>query len=125
MRLLLDTHALLWWLAGGAELSAEARAAIAEPGNQVLVSAASVWEIGIKQARGKLRAPEGLLEQIERHRFRLLPIEGAHALGAAALPPLHPDPFDRMLVAQAQAEGLCIVTRDPAIPAYAVPIIAA
>ena len=125
MRLLLDTHALLWWLAGGQDLSPEARQAIAEGSTEVHVSAATVWEIGIKQARGKLRAPAGLLEEIERHRFRLLPIEGMHALAAAGLPPVHHDPFDRMLVAQARVEGLQVVTRDPAIAAYGIPVLAA
>lgn len=125
MRVLLDTHVLLWWLGDDPALSAEARAAIADPGSDVLVSAASVWEISIKQALGKLRAPDDLLVQLERHRFWRLPVTDVHALRAGALPRLHDDPFDRMLVAQAAQEGLCIATRDPAFAAYDVPLLAA
>lgn len=125
VRVVLDTHVVLWWLVDDPALSTEARMAIADPGNDVLVSAASVWEIAIKQALGKLRAPGDLLAQFERHRFRRLPVTDVHALRAGALPRLHDDPFDRMLVAQAAQEGLCIATRDPAFAGYGVPLPAA
>lgn len=119
MNLLLDTHALLWWLADE-ELSAPARAAIADPDRLVAVSAATVWEISIKRQLGKLEAPNDLLDAIAASGFEPLDITIGHADAAGALPPHHRDPFDRMLVAQARAEGLAIVTRDPAIEAYGV-----
>jgi PIN domain nuclease of toxin-antitoxin system len=117
--LLLDTCALLWWL-GGDGLSDEAVAAIASPDTLVAVSAATVWEASIKAALGKLSMPGSLAEAVRAEGFEPLPVEPAHAERAGALPPHHRDPFDRMLVAQAQAEGLTIVTRDPAFGPYEV-----
>jgi len=119
-RLLLDTHAFLWWLSDDAALGANARAAIADGRNEIFVSAASVWEISIKQALGKLHAPDDLEKVVEDESFNRLPISLFHAEAAGKLPPLHHDPFDRMLVAQAQAEGLVIVTADEHIPKYGV-----
>jgi PIN domain nuclease of toxin-antitoxin system len=118
--LLLDTHVILWWLADDPELGPQARKAIAEPESLVAVSAASAWEIAIKRALGRLQAPDDLETQIARNGFAPLPITVAHALRAGALPPRHDDPFDRMLVAQAQLEGLTVVTRDPRIAVYGV-----
>ena len=118
MRLLLDSHALLWWLSEDAGLAAEADAVVRDPQSLVVVSAATVWEIGIKQALGKLRPPERLLERISAERFTPLAISPEHAVEAAALPRHHDDPFDRMLVAQARLEGLTLVTRDARISAY-------
>ena len=112
MRLLLDTHALLWWLADDAALAQAARAAIADGGNEVFVSAASAWEIAIKHELGKLDVPQDLTEAIDSAAFTGLPITIEHARLAGALSPHHRDPFDRMLIAQAQAESLTIVTRD-------------
>jgi PIN domain nuclease of toxin-antitoxin system len=123
--LLLDTHALLWWLADDPQLTDGARAAIASPRSSVMVSAATAWEIAIKRALGKLSSPADLEAQIRENRFDPLPITVAHALAAGALPRHHQDPFDRMLVAQAMAEGLTIVTRDPRIELYGVPTLAA
>ena len=125
MRLLLDTHVLLWWLAHDPTLGDEARAAITGGDAYVAVSAASAWEIAIKQRLGKLRAPGDLAAQLARHRFVPLAVTVPHALRAGALPPLHDDPFDRMLVAQAELEGLTVVTRDAAIGRYGVPTLAA
>lgn len=125
MSLLLDSHALLWWLANDPTLSGEARAAIANGETAVYVSAATAWEIAIKQSIGKLDAPTDLLEQLERHRFRSLSITAAHAYAAGNLPRYHDDPFDRMLVAQAVAESLTIVTRDTRISRYGVPTLLA
>jgi len=125
LRLLLDTHALLWWLAGGRLLTREAREAIRTPDSLVAVSAASAWEISIKKALGKMEAPDDLDAQIVRHQFTPLAITVAHALGAGALPPHHRDPFDRILVAQAQAEQLTIVTRDNRLALYGVPTLVA
>ena len=125
MRLLLDTHVLLWWLADDAQLGADARAAIGDGESHVAVSAASAWEIAIKQRLGKLRAPDDLAAQLARHRFVPLAVTVPHARRAGALPPVHDDPFDRMLVAQAELEGLIVVTRDAAIGRYGVPTLAA
>ncbi len=120
MRLLLDTHTFLWWLSDWEQISESARAAIADPNNEVLVSAVTGWEIGIKKARGRLVAPDNLAAVVEEKRFEHLSLTFAHAERAAALPPHHRDPFDRMLIAQAQAEGLVLVTRDSRIADYEV-----
>ena len=124
MRLLLDTHALLWWLADEG-LSESARGLIADPDNQVAVSAASAWEISIKKALGKLAAPDDLEQQVAENGFDPLPITIAHGIAAGALPRHHEDPFDRMLIAQARAEGLTIVTRDSRFKAYDVALLPA
>ena len=124
MRLLLDTHALLWWLADR-ELGADARAAIEDPLNDVFVSAATAWEISIKRSLGKLRAPDDLTAQLAANAFTSLPISVDHALAAGSLPKHHDDPFDRMLIAQATMEELTLVTRDPRFAAYDVRLLAA
>ena len=117
MRLLLDTHALLWWLADEG-LTDQARDAIADPDNLVMVSAASAWEISIKKALGKLSAPDDLERQVEESGFTPLSISVTHGMAAGQLPRHHDDPFDRMLIAQAYAEGLTIVTRDKRFADY-------
>ena len=119
-RLLLDTHTLLWWLADDLQLGRRARVLIEDQRNAVFVSAASAWEISIKKAFGKLEAPDGLDELVEDEGFEQLPISFFHGERAGALPSLHRDPFDRMLVAQAQAEGLDLITADPMIAKYGV-----
>jgi PIN domain nuclease of toxin-antitoxin system len=124
MRLLLDTHALLWWLADEG-LTEQARDAIADPANLVILSAASAWEISIKKALGKLSAPDDLEQQAEESGFSPLPITIAHALAAGRLPRHHDDPFDRMLIAQAFAEGLTIVTHDKRFADYNAPTLPA
>ena len=118
MRLLLDTHTFLWWVSDWDKIAELAREAIADPKNEVFVSAVSGWEIGIKKAKGRLVAPDNLAAIVEERRFEHLPLTFDHAERAATLPPHHRDPFDRMLVAQAQAEGLTLVTRDSRIPLY-------
>jgi PIN domain nuclease of toxin-antitoxin system len=125
LRLLLDTHALLWWLLGDPTLDAQARETIEDPDSFVAISAAVAWEIAIKRALGKIRAPEDLGAQILEEGFEPLPITIEHALYAGALPQHHRDPFDRMLVAQGQLEALTIVTRDPNISRYDVSVLAA
>ena len=125
MRLLLDTHALLWSLAEPSRLSEEARAAIEDGRNDVFVSAASAWEIAIKRAGGTLEAPEDLTQQLDVAAFRPLAITLDHALAAGALPLHHRDPFDRMLAAQAALEGLTIVSRNGRLDAYGVPVLKA
>ena len=119
-RLLLDTHVLLWALEDSPELGVSTREIIVDPRNQIFVSAASVWEIAIKRALGKLRFNGNVVETVEETGFSALPVTLFHAEQAGALPPYHRDPFDRMLVAQAQAEGLVIVTQDANIPRYGV-----
>jgi PIN domain nuclease of toxin-antitoxin system len=119
VRLLLDTHALLWWLADEG-LTDQARDAIADPANLVMVSAASAWEISIKKALGKLSAPDDLDHQVDQSGFIPLPISIAHGMAAGQLPRHHDDPFDRMLIAQALAEGLTIVTHDKRFAGYEV-----
>ena len=124
MRLLLDTHALLWWLADES-LTEQAREAIADAENQVMVSSASAWEISIKRALGKLAAPDDLQLQVEQSGFTALPISLRHGLAAGDLPRHHDDPFDRMLIAQAIAEGLTIVTHDQRFDDYNVALLPA
>lgn len=124
MRLLLDTRALLWWLAGEG-LNTGAREVIADPANLVAVSAASAWEISIKKAAGTLAAPDDLEQQVQTGGFTPLPVTPAHGIAAGQLPHHHEDPFARMLIAQAFAEGLTIVTRDKRFNDYGVALLAA
>lgn len=125
MTLLLDTHALLWWLDDNPTLSREARRAIGDGNHDVFVSAATAWEISIKKALGKLDAPDNIEEALSANAFQELPIRVVHAMAARELPNHHSDPFDRMLVAQASLEGLTLVTRDENIREYEVPILGA
>jgi PIN domain nuclease of toxin-antitoxin system len=125
MKLLLDTHIYLWWLEDPILLTDKARIAVANPRNFVFVSAASIIEISIKQASGKLRTKEPPEAQLQKCRFHELPLTFAHASALRDLPFIHKDPFDRMLAAQALVEGLTLVTRDPIVREYDVPSIAA
>ena len=120
MNLLLDTHILLWWLADDPGLSEKQRSAIADPANVVYVSAASAWEIAIKKALGKLIAPDDLGAALIASELEQLPITVAHAEAVGGLPPHHRDPFDRMLIAQAEVENLTVVTGDPVFAKYEV-----
>jgi PIN domain nuclease of toxin-antitoxin system len=116
-RILLDTHLLLWAVAEPRKLPPGARGRIEEA--DVFVSAASLWEVSIKAALGKLAAdPAELLAEIEPAGFTLLPITGEHAAAVAKLPAVHADPFDRMLVAQAKTEPLLLLTNDAVLAAY-------
>jgi PIN domain nuclease of toxin-antitoxin system len=122
--LLLDTHVILWWLADDPMLPDGIKARLDhEP--DIYVSAATIWEVAIKQAMGKLPEPAGLAERILDSGFAELPISSRHAMGAARLPPIHRDPFDRMLVAQARQENLTLVTRDARCRKYEVAILPA
>jgi len=123
MRLLLDTHVAIWWLAGDRRLSALTRRAI-DDADDAFLSAVSLWEIFVKEDSGRLELPLGFVDAL-RDDFVELPLTFEHALEGRALPPLHRDPFDRMLVAQALAERLTIVTSDATIPRYGVPVLAA
>lgn len=119
-RVLLDTHILIWWLRNASEIGKKSRDLISNRQNQVFVSAVSLWEIQIKRDLGKLTAPDGLLEIVEDEGFIILDITGQHAEQIGNLPDHHRDPFDRMLVAQAQVEGLTILTSDKQIKLYGV-----
>ena len=123
MRLLLDTHVLIWWDAGARLAPAAVRAI--ESADEVLVSAASAWEIAIKMALGKLSASRTLADVITECGFAELPVLVRHTPLLATLPPLHRDPFDRLLIAQAMADRLTLVTRDPQVRQYKVRTIAA
>ena len=116
-KLLLDTHVFLWWKTDSPRLKAPARKAIASA-DLVFVSAASAWEAGIKSALGRLDLPAPFEEGVEESGFNKLPITFAHAQLAAALPPHHQDPFDRMLVAQAKLEDLTLVSADEQLRHY-------
>lgn len=123
MRLLLDTHVMLWWLGDSDELSDQVKDLLdTEP--SVHLSAVSAWEIAIKQSLGKLDGPDDLAERVRDSQFTSLPITAGHGVRAGRLPALHRDPFDRILVAQAQIEGMTVVTRDKWIPQYDVPVMA-
>lgn len=124
MRLLLDTHALLWWAGGTPALSRRARAAIADGSNAVLVSAASAWEMATKHRLGKLPGAGPLLDRLTDYLadqgFAPLGISVPHARQAGTLPGVHRDPFDRMLVAQAQLEGLTLVSNEMLFDRYGI-----
>lgn len=129
MRILLDTHVWLWMWGEPERLRNRARTILEDPATELHVSAVSAWEIATKSAAGRLRLPasaeDWLLDPRHRRDVRELPISFAHAIRAATLPPHHRDPFDRMLVAQAQAEGLTLMSADRQLAAYAVDAIPA
>jgi PIN domain nuclease of toxin-antitoxin system len=122
MRLMLDTHAFLWWSLDDDRLSSDARLAIADGRNDVVISVASIWEVAIKAGQGKIDLPMAVdayvADRLRRNRWTTLAIEVRHAVRAASLPMIHADPFDRVLIAQAQVESLPIVTTDAAITRY-------
>ena len=124
MRALLDTHALLWWLSDDPLLSRRARAIIAETGNVLIVSASSAWEISTKVRLGKLPTAVDLVsdfsDRVEREGFQLLSISPEHAIRAGLLPGPHKDPFDRLLIGQAQAENVPIVSSETLFEFYGV-----
>ncbi|MFJ5547728.1 type II toxin-antitoxin system VapC family toxin [Streptomyces sp. NPDC093225] len=121
MKLLADTHVVLWWLLDSPQLSDEIKDLL-DTESLAHVSAVTPWELTVKQALGKLEGPEDLPERARDCQLRPLPITGHHGIRAAQLPFHHRDPFDRMLIAQAQTEGLTLVTRDKSIPLYDVPV---
>lgn len=124
MRALLDTHALLWWLSDNPKLTKPAARVIADTRNTVIVSAASAWEIATKVRLGKLPTAVDLVAdfvgQMDREGFQLLAVSVEYAIRGGLLPGLHKDPFDRMLIAQAQAEHLPIISNETAFDAYGV-----
>ena len=125
MRLLLDTHTLIWWMTDDSHLSKAAHTAIHQEGNVALVSAASAWEIATKVRLGRLPLAKDLLENfiadLQIHRMEILDVSAEHGIRAGSLPGPHKDPFDRMHIAQAQAENVSIVSNDRALDGYGVP----
>lgn len=117
MRILLDSHVALWWLDDNAAMGPRCRELITQA-DEAFFSVVTPWELGIKVALGKLTMPDGLVDELESQGFVPLSITAAHAELAPALPPHHSDPFDRMLVAQAQLETLVLLTADKALAAY-------
>ena len=126
MRLLIDTHVLIWAVAESYRLSAPARAAITAPANSVFVSAVTAWEIAIKQALGPIDFPLDAFDvELDHAGFEQLPMTSSHGIAAGSLPRHHRDPFDRMLIAQALEEGLTLVSGDDAFAPYGVPLLPA
>jgi len=119
VKVLVDTHLLLWWFSDDARLPGKAREVLSDEQNEINVSVASLWEIVLKMDKGKLRVdPAELLNEIHANQFSLVPIEAAHTLTYARLPRHHNDPFDRMLVAQAMSESSRVLTHDPQLRDY-------
>jgi PIN domain nuclease of toxin-antitoxin system len=125
VRLLLDSHVVLWSLQSPERLPTQVVAVITDPVNSVDVSVASLWELAIKQSIGKLTVDGDLREHLNLQSFSELPVLGEHAVAVRDLPPHHRDPFDRLLIAQARCEGFTIVTSDRVFAAYDVPILPA
>ena len=127
MKLLLDTHAFLWWVGGAPAFGRRARAEVANPDNEVFVSIASCWELAIKLSLGKLRLPQSLdrfiQEQLTRNSFVLVALDFRHVIRVADLPFHHRDPFDRVLVAQALQDDLAIVSADRVFRKYGVTVV--
>ena len=125
MNILLDTHALLWWLDDNPTLSKEARSTISDPANVAFISAASIWEIRIKQSLGKLKIPKNFREVLDSQPFEMLDITSEHAHKITSIGNYHRDPFDRMLIAQAMVERFTLISREKNIMKYKVPIVKA
>lgn len=125
MKLLLDTHVLLWWAEEREELSGAARLALADGNNAVYVSAVTAWEMAIKHATGKLKTPDDLPGLLAANNFMELPVTIDHAMEVKSLPLHHRDPFDRMLAAQARTDRLTLVSRDPVFRRYGIPLLIA
>jgi len=123
LKLLLDTHAALWFLSGDERLSENATRHLTDEANRVLLSAAVVWEIAVKRSLGKLAVPDEYLSLLLDAGVQPLAVSVAHAAAVEHLPPHHPDPFDRMLVSQAVVEGGALVSRDDALRPYGVTLI--
>jgi PIN domain nuclease of toxin-antitoxin system len=127
VRLLLDTHAFLWWASSDPRLSQRAAGLIADGENEVFFSAASAWEIVIKSGLGRVQLPDRLErylpDRIAHHGFAVLPVQLRHAIRINELPPLHRDPFDRMLIAQALAEEMTLISGDARVARYPVTVV--
>jgi PIN domain nuclease of toxin-antitoxin system len=120
LNFLIDTHILLWWLADDSALSSKASTLISDENNMIFVSVASIWEMIIKKALGKLKAPNDVEKVIKENNFKELPITLQHVIALDHLPNYHKDPFDRILVAQAKCEALTLITADEKLTLYEV-----
>jgi len=120
LRILLDTHYLLWWLGDTDDLGTQGRQLISAPENLIFVSVASLWELRIKEQIGKIDLPSSFSEVLRQQAFEILAVNVAHTEALQTLPLHHRDPFDRMLVAQAKVEGLTLLSRDRIIACYEV-----
>lgn len=123
MILILDANALLWWIADDPRLAGPARRSLADPANDVLVSAASIWELEVKRVAGRVDAPADILDALDAAQIDALPVSAADAVQAARLPGHHRDPFDRIVIAQALRLEAVVVTRDRAFAAYDVRVL--
>ena len=123
MRLLIDSHAFLWWSQASPALGGTAHGEISDPTNEVLISIAALWELTIKASSGKLNLPDDLVTMVVGQGFAVLSIGFPHLRRLAGLPQLHRDPFDRMMIAQALVEGIPIASGDPVFTAYGVPVV--
>jgi PIN domain nuclease of toxin-antitoxin system len=123
VRLLIDSHTLIWWRVGSPALGVAARSAIADPANEVLISIAALWELTIKESSGKLTLPDDLETMVADEGFSVLGVSFAHLRSFGTLPRLHRDPFDRMMIAQSLSDGVPIATADRVFAAYGVQIV--
>ena len=125
MKLLLDSPIIVWWLDDSRQLTPAIRAAISDPASDPFMSAASIWELALKIAKGQLKLPDAYVDRLRADGFTELPVTIKHAVDSTRLPALHRDPFDRLLIAQALAEGLVLVTHDDILTRYDVPVLEA
>ena len=125
MIVFLDAHVLLWWWSDDRRLGQPARRSITDPANSIVVSAATVWEIAVKRAAGRLTAPANILATLTSEAFDVVPIAGEDAVAAAELPPHHRNPFDRLLIAQVQRLDALVISSDRAVGAYGVNVLPA
>jgi PIN domain nuclease of toxin-antitoxin system len=123
MRILLDSHTLLWWMDDPTRLKPAARTAISDPSNLVFASAASIWELGLKVSKGKLRLPLTFHRLLQENGIASLPFAAEHAIASTMLPQMHGDPFDRALVAQCRLESMTLATRDTILGDYGIAIL--
>ncbi len=125
MQYLLDSHVMLWWFTEPEKLSAKASNIISNKTNPIFISSVTFWELAIKKSLGRLTLPHNLIEAVAAEGFKILPIMPEDGLGVADLPPLHSDPFDRLLIIQAKLNDLVIITRDTKIAEYPVLVVEA
>ena len=118
MRYLLDTHVILWWYQDSPQLEKRHRQVIADNENEIFVSAAAIWEIEVKRRNGKLDCPPDMMERIKADGFKLLPIMAEHLVPLRTIPPIHNDPFDRIMVCQSIVEKIPLISYDPKVNAY-------
>ena len=118
MKVLLDTHVVLWWYFDSSRLTEEHRRLIADENNQVFISAAAIWEIEVKRRNGKLKCPVDMMERIRADGFSFLPIRAEHLVPLRTIPPIHNDPFDRIMVCQSLVEEIPLISYDSCVNAY-------